>query len=277
MNIAEVRKQMKVEKTIITKALTNADIAGGPLSGQLPIQPIAPQPLPRMIDVLPRVYVTDPAMKLRYGTAPGAKPPAATQEGAAKDMATLGSLTIDELDGQDKTFAFGVKASTQALADIVSLPGWLAALLRDGVEAAMSVYILQQLAAAATPYSGAATGIRKLYEAMAQSSEATQGGAFCDTVLMSQATMLKYADDEGWNDDYTKFAGMGDGSAADIPPALLIVCSVQSRTVVITRENEQVLIGMEGTDFIDNLRTVLGEMRGEFSVWSEEIVSVTLV
>lgn len=277
MNIAEVRKQMKVEQTIITKALTNPDIVGGPLSGQLPIQPIAPQPVPRLIDVLPRVYVTNPAMKLRIGTAPGAKPPAQTPEGDQKDLVVLDTLTIDELPGQDRTFAFGVKASTQALADIASLPAWLATVLRGGVEAAMSQYILQELMGVATPYSGSATGIAALLEAMAESSTITQDGAFCDTVVMSQATMLKYADSDAWSDDYTKFAGVPVGLAAGLSTDFVLVGPMQSRSLMMIREDAQVLVGMEGTDFIDNMRTVLGEMRGEFSVWSEEIVSVGLV
>jgi hypothetical protein len=252
----------KSDSTRITKAITDASIVGGPVTAQAP-GIVLPFPiLPNTIaSFVPRVnYTGGNGIGIRASNYGGQRMEEVA-EGAAKNAALLATLEIVENTVPATTFAAYVKASTQALADIVNLEPFLDALLRRMVELQIDFEIVGQLSSVVATGTTVADRVASVAASVFAASNIRP-----DTVAFSPDAFLKAAAVDPFGVDVdSRYMGMNIAISYGLAANEFAVGPFAGYSLLAVREEATVTIGMAGTDFIDNMRTVLGEARGQWS------------
>lgn len=254
------------ERTVVCKAITSAAITGGPVTAQYP-GIVAPFPLlPNTIaSFVPRFdYTEGNGLAYRASNYAGQRMEEAA-EGAAKNVALLNTLTIEELVAAATTWAAYIKVSTQALKDIAALPPFLELIMRRMVELQIDFNIVGQLSDVVATGTTVADRVASVANSVFAASNVAP-----DTVAFSPTAFLKAAIVSPWEqsaspDEPLKYLGMNVAISYGLAAAEFAVGPFAGYSLLAVREDPTVSIGMATDDFVKNLRTVLGEARGSWS------------
>jgi Phage capsid family len=193
------------------------------------------------------------------GTPVGANPQSA--EGATKQF--IDDFVIVEGDKDMNTYAAYVRASKQILDDAPSVRAAIDAMLLSRLTRVIHYAVTDN---AAGVYAGTATSANgKIIEAARQAY--TFSGMMPDTLVMHPTTyytLCGLGDDIEDGDLEMLWAGMTPCIADSLNADEFIVGPYQQASALFIREDVNITVGMIGTDFIDNVRTVLAEARGNF-------------
>jgi hypothetical protein len=187
---------------------------------------------------------------------------AKTAEGGTKPEYAMAA--VKDGIGDFDTIAGYVKASTQILGDMSTLPGYIEAMIRDDVFYAADKRLMARVLGVALGSTGdIANDI-----AQAAIKGWTDSGQMADTVGLSVPLYFELAkipdmidvDDDG----VMRCVGLQVAVSRGLNDNEYVVGPFQSASMFVVRERYAITVGMEGDDFVKNMRTVLGEMR---AVW----------
>jgi hypothetical protein len=252
------------DRAFVSKALTAANIVGGPVRGKPGII-LSPYGGPTLSgsDILPR-YTFSSGNGLVLTKAGGmAVPPAAvasTAEGAAKTA--IADLTLAENPEAVPTVAGFTKVTADALKDIAELPAFLESLLKWLVQLQIDRNIFAALPAVAGV--GADLALKVAAEAQAIY---TAKGVYVDTIVFSPVSIMKAMSVDPFTGDLDslRYLGLRVGISGALAPSQYALGPFQSYSLLAVREDVNVELGMVDDDFIKNMRTVLGEARAKWS------------
>jgi hypothetical protein len=253
------RADLRTVDRIIAKAITNDTITNGPTRVQRAMiaRPFALLPL---LDAYIPIEVVNEGGALGYRSSNyGGELADEVAEGAAKPEDT--TLEITEDPAPFITFAGFVKASANMLKDTADLPAFLEDVLRRKAALALDANIIGQIT---NVYAGTKTGIDAIIDAINITATATN--VHPDTIALAPSTFLEMAKADAWSANTgERFLGMNVALSYGLAPNEFACGPFASQSLFTAREAFEMIVGMEGTDFIDNMRTVLGEARG---VWT---------
>jgi hypothetical protein len=263
---------------IVRAALLESGVGGivppvqalAPISGYLPFTPM-------LIDLVPSQPVTAASViqnRIEYTTPDGNKA-AVVPEGTAKPESQLvaASTTLNM-----ETWAHWIQVSTQALADTASLQALIDQILTQGLREKISAGIFGRFTTAGnfTPFAGAVAGESVgdgIARAVAQL--ATVGGqgivaAVNPNDLLTQ--QLAKATGSG------VYLGLPPGLTAQVVPSAQVPAGnvlawASGFGFWANREEITVMLGMIDKQFIQNLRTILAETRGNLVINMPRLVT----